>query len=375
MMLFNNQKSSTKKTSKKKTLFLIIGYLIFIVFIFECIARLAFLIPQVSTRLQEEEDYSWRRAWVKRHQKFNREIFYKHDIYDPSKGWRSKPNLRDVKFFNGKTLSTNSHGFRGKQDFPYARDKRKLRILILGDSFTFGDGVNDDETYSYYLQQMLPGTEVINMGVHGYGHDQMLILFKEVGVRYKPDIVILGFLAMDMHRNLLQFRDYAKPRFILEEGNLKLINTPVPPPEKILRWDWLRPRIFEMISLIRHKIRIVSGQYEQDVMSITSAILDEMIYFIKKNRAVPVIVYLPYGEEISGTTDFIKSESYMLSLCQMNDQAKCFSTRSAFAEKIAEGKSFKTNGHWGPAEHLTGAQAIRNYLRNEKLILCLEGKL
>jgi hypothetical protein len=42
--------------------------------------------------------------------------------------------------------------------------------LILGDSFTFGDEVSDNETYSYYLQQMLPHTEVINMGVHGYGH-------------------------------------------------------------------------------------------------------------------------------------------------------------------------------------------------------------
>jgi hypothetical protein len=41
---------------------------------------------------------------------------------------------------------------------------------------------------------MLPHTEVINMGVHGYGHDQMLILFGEEGVKYEPDIVILGFL-------------------------------------------------------------------------------------------------------------------------------------------------------------------------------------
>jgi hypothetical protein len=50
----------------------------------------------------------------------------------------------------------------------------------------------------------------INMGVHGYGHDQMLILFGEEGVKYEPDIVILGFLPLDMARNVLKFRDFAK---------------------------------------------------------------------------------------------------------------------------------------------------------------------
>jgi hypothetical protein len=35
--------------------------------------------------------------------------------------------------------------------------------LILGDSFTFGDEVSDDETYSAHLQAMLPHTEIINM--------------------------------------------------------------------------------------------------------------------------------------------------------------------------------------------------------------------
>ena len=42
-----------------------------------------------------------------------------------------------------------------------------MRILFLGDSYTFGDNVSDNETYPFYLQQMLPNTEVINMGGMG----------------------------------------------------------------------------------------------------------------------------------------------------------------------------------------------------------------
>ena len=44
-----------------------------------------------------------------------------------------------------------------------------------------GETVSDSESYAYRLQQMLPRAEIMNLGVHGYAHDQMLILFKDKG--------------------------------------------------------------------------------------------------------------------------------------------------------------------------------------------------
>ena len=105
-----------------------------------------------------------------------------------------------------------------------------MRVLVFGDSLTFGDEVTDDETYVAHLQTMLPGTEVLNLGVHGYGHDQMLLYLKEVGARYKPDVILLGFTTIDMERNLLGFRDFMKPRFDLVRDHLVLRNTPIPEP-------------------------------------------------------------------------------------------------------------------------------------------------
>ena len=148
--------------------------------------------------------------------------------------------------------------------------------MVLGDSFTFGDEVSDDETYSAYLQAMLP-TEIINMGMHGYGHDQMLILLKEEGIKYQPDIVILGFLPLDMSRNLLNFRDFGKPRFVLERGELKLTGTPVPRPEEILRWDWTRPRILDIFSTLKHRVKKISGLQKTEMEEVTTAILTDMI--------------------------------------------------------------------------------------------------
>src|SRR5262249_42635873 len=142
-----------------------------------------------------------RRSWVHRHQN-STEIYYMFDTYNSTKGWLSRSNVTDAHVFNNKTLNTNSRGLRGKSGFSYGKSSNKSRIVILGDSFTFGDEVSDNETYAYYLQEMMPDVEIINMGVHGYGHDQMLIFFKEEGIKYNPDFIILGFLPMDMSRNL-----------------------------------------------------------------------------------------------------------------------------------------------------------------------------
>jgi hypothetical protein len=348
--------------SRKYRWSLAFAYIGFLVFLFEGTARLAFLIPGISKRLEANEDYTYLRNWVREHQKAGTATYYSFDRYDPSKGWRPKPNLKDEKAWGDKILNTNSTGLRGKKDFPYGKNGGRPRILILGDSFTFGDQVSDNETYSHYLQEMLPNTEVINMGVHGYGHDQMLILFKEEGIRYQPDIVILGFLPLDMSRNLLDFRDYAKPRFVLEKGELKLTGTPVPRPEEILRWDWARPRIFDLFSLVRHSVEKFWGLQQKKMEAITTALLMELIRSVESIPATPILAYLPRGREIALDIALTQDEKYLFSVCQLNERAKCFSTRPYFAEKIAQGATFKPRGHWDPAGHLAAAEAIKRYL-------------
>jgi hypothetical protein len=349
----------------KKKFILVFGYVGFLVFLFEGSARLAFPIPKVAKRLQANDEYTYRRNWVQEHQKNGMEAYYAFDMYDASKGWIAKPNLRDVKTFYNKTLNTNSKGLRGKRDFPYTKNKNKVRILILGDSFTFGDEVSDDETYSAYLQAMLPHTEIINMGVHGYGHDQMLILLKEEGIKYQPDIVILGFLALDMSRNILKFRDFAKPLFVLGRGELKLTGTPVPRPEEILQWDWTRPRILDVFSTLHHRVKKISGLQKTEMEEVTTAILTDMIQVIESIPATPILAYLPRGKEIALDIDVTQDEAYMFSICHSNEKAKCFSTRPYFTEKIAQGEKFKLRGHWEPAGHRTVAEAIKRYLVDE----------
>ena len=60
-----------------------------------------------------------------------------------------------------------------------------------------------------------------------------------------------------------------------------------------------------------------------------------------------------------------QDEAYMFSMCQLNEKAKCFSTRPHFAEKIAKGEAFKSGGHWEPAGHFAVAEAIKQHLVDE----------
>jgi hypothetical protein len=87
-----------------------------------------------------------------------------------------------------------------------AKPEGTYRILVLGDSTTFGWGVPVEKPYAKLLEQKLnenlrPGGpkrfEVMNTGVGNYNTAQEVAYFKERGRLYKPDMVILGFFTND----------------------------------------------------------------------------------------------------------------------------------------------------------------------------------
>lgn len=210
---------------------------------------------------------------------------------------------------------------------------------------------------------MIPAAEInINMGVHGYGQDQMLILLREEGIKYKPDIVILGFVYEDMSRNLLQFRDYAKPKFVMDDDTLRVVGSPVPLPEEILKWDWARPRVYDVWSLFLHKSEVLTGRYRKEMEGITERLLDALAATIAGAGAVPIFVYLPVGDEITTPGKAAKREGFLLSYCEQNRKVQCFSARPNFTEKLKRGVKFKTIGHWSPLGQRTVAEAIYGYL-------------
>jgi hypothetical protein len=215
----------------------------------------------------------------------------------PELGWVPAPNLRKLKL-NGARINTNSVGMRGAREYPLERSGAP-RIVAVGDSFTFGQCVNDDESFPGRLEQLLPGSEVLNLGVMGYGHDQALQRLRVQGLAYRPDVVLLGFHRMDMPRNRLSFRDYAKPRFVLEDGGrLALDNVPVPMPEEVL--GSLQPRLWNYV-LVQWNRR----QWERDnelELALTRAIVRQMAADAAGAGARFAVVQLPEEKDVANAS-------------------------------------------------------------------------
>ena len=105
-----------------------------------------------------------------------------------------------------------------------------LRIVAVGDSFTFGQGVEAHEAFPANLERRLEG-RVFNLGVPGYGLDQQLLMLESRGLRLRPDLILVGLHTPDVFRSTKASHGrFAKPRFRLRDGRLELTNVPVPAP-------------------------------------------------------------------------------------------------------------------------------------------------
>ena len=143
--------------------------------------------------------------------------------YDSTLGWT--PTVGQS--VSGWTANVDSSGLRSNGRFIPAPGRP---ILAIGDSFTFGDEVADEETWVAGLERRL-NKRVLNAGVSAYGIDQAVLRAERLLDQYQPDVVILSFVADDIDRTEFDYFPYGrgwKPYFELVNGSLSLRNVPVP---------------------------------------------------------------------------------------------------------------------------------------------------
>jgi hypothetical protein len=339
------------------------GYAVFLLLCAEVFAKALLLLPWTRARLPPDDELSWRARWVGRYVFAGRPIFYHFDVHDPLTGWALQRDLRGFRQFPGSTVDSNSRGIRGRAEHVPGRRPGGRRIVALGDSFTFGEGVGDEEAFPHLLQGLLPGAEVINLGVHGYGHDQMLLRFRAEGRRYEPDLVLLGFFADDVGRNLLRFRDYAKPRFTLENGALVLGGTPVPPPPRQLLRETAR---FHLGALARTLATGGRGADGGTANALAFAILDAIRAEAAAAGARFLVAELPAPAEISLPGRSAAAELLEL-FARTRDVPVCY-TGPTLRARVRDGARYRATGHYDAAAHRDVAAAIAGCVRDAGLL-------
>lgn len=117
---------------------------------------------------------------------------------DEQLGWVPRPQVAGEHPYNGTMVPfhTNSRGWRDR-DYSIQKIPGTSRIVVLGDSYTWGYRVRDEDVYPKVLESLLEHVEVINLGVTAYATEQELLYFKREGLQYHPDIVLLAFCQND----------------------------------------------------------------------------------------------------------------------------------------------------------------------------------
>ena len=191
-------------------------------------------------------------------------------VYDATKGWTLAPGSTGVRYLGGPdagTIHVNALGLRGP-DWPVARQPDALRVLVFGDSFVFGVGVDEEHVFTTVLQESLTRrsgrlVEVWNAGVIGYSTDQEYILLEELGARFRPDVVLLVMCDNDFEGNAEDFvwGRYYKPYFeLLPDGRLVRRNVPTPSLDRAQRaklWLGQHSNLWNLLRSRRSQVSVV----------------------------------------------------------------------------------------------------------------------
>jgi len=128
--------------------------------------------------------------------------------------WLPEPNSKEIGWSAKREFKIhhqhNSQGFRDV-DHEFTKPANTFRIVALGDSFTYGVGAPFEKTFLSVLEKKLnledreQKIEIINLGVPRYWTEPERLVLEHIGAKYKPDYVLLTFIANDVVNTYLGF--------------------------------------------------------------------------------------------------------------------------------------------------------------------------
>lgn len=322
--------------------------------------------------------------------------------YDSDLGWKLTPGWsgrHDHGEFSA-TYSINALGFRNDAPIQVRIPGNRL-TLVVGDSFTFGLGVNDNATFVHRLNATQPpGISFSNASIPGYSTDQQALLIEKRLLSLTPDrILLVVYLGNDLFDNRRAFPlqvSSPKPYFVVKDQVLELHNHPVPrqskPPasgpeglvaavwgEDTSRWPW-RTRMEQQSELFRivSQNLLPTTDYHDELrarfepeMELFDKILDR-IAAVCQRRGVKLTVVALAGRSFVNEPRSVSAQyqdlfrEHLVS-CTKGKSMKVIDVARLMQSRFQQQRRdwfYRNDGHLNPAGHQVVAELLQAHLAN-----------
>jgi hypothetical protein len=332
---------------------------------------------------------------------YNRELWERRSAnalsyveYDDLMGWtlgrNTKRKNREILYWS------SSEGIRAPSEgVTFSNARRKKRIALVGDSYTYGENVKYEDTWGFLLEKELGEVQVLNFGVSGYGVDQAYLRYEKDARVWNPQIVIFGLIDHDFQRTMNVYPwisylnwmvPFSKPRFILRDREIIRLNVPPLPPDAIfgrksitelpfleydkgyISRDW-KNSLYDVSYLARlfaTKFTPWSTEHpdvsNEALVSVNASILKAFVRSAEQAGTIPIVVYFPWKTDLERAN---RGEPNLSLAKQVLHQVGIAYTdpTSCLLEVNSGDRFLPEGGHYTPQGHAAVAKCLGNVVR------------
>jgi hypothetical protein len=275
---------------------------------------------------------------------------------DAELGWTPLPNLDVVrKNINDELwrVTTDAQGIRGPSTWG---DDAQRRLLILGDSFAFGEGVDLADRFDALLHEQMPDLAIVNLGVMGYGPDQELIRARPwKKTLRRGDAVLLLTYGNDFY-DLARTRHAGRSKPWVQDVDGRLVEHQ---PE-IDAFDLLRNGSYIFTVLARSVARLGQSERTEQRLDIAGELYRKWVVQETADlRARGVLVIIVHHGDTVFELPFDVAAMFAATCPAMTG---CLALDHLLASRPRH-EVFLKDGHWAVGGHRIAAGAIAAYFR------------
>jgi hypothetical protein len=269
-------------------------------------------------------------------------------------GYHLWPQTRTCMRYPGNThrmlsLISNSDGFASSREL--GEPDPRPRVLVIGDSFTMGLGVNEGTRYTEIVEDLEPRWRVDNMGMIGWGLDLMVRALEAHGKKARPNAVVFAVYTESLARLSPRWIGQAPVpfrKYELVDG--KLVDLPPYRPGFLYR--------FHLTELLRTVQERVGGSRFRNRYPLNEALLNKFFDLTRELNAAPVVLFLPGTQD---TPQGRERRAFLRGWTEARGVTYLDLTDVIYAAGV-DTTYIRNNFHWSEYGHQVAGRALHELL-------------